>query len=136
MPASQNPLVQLLKSDPRYKLEAYLFVQESLTYARDSLRLGSSESSEGEPAKAESHLSGQQLCEAARVLAIEQYGLLAQVVLAHWGIRSTKDIGNLVYNLINIGLMKKSRADRREDFDDVYEFDEAFQQDFKATLPE
>ena len=76
-------------------------------------------------------MTGQQLCEACRLYAIEQYGYLAKIVLANWGIHSTSDFGELVYNLIRIEQMRKSENDRREDFDDVYSFDDAFEPEFE-----
>ena len=50
---------------------------------------------------------------------------------ASWGIHSTSDLGELVYNLIRIEQMRKSDTDRREDFDDVYSFDDAFEPEFE-----
>ena len=126
-------LRKLLEEDPRFSLGAYAFVQEALQFAQRELQLGevqpsddAGESPEPDAAAAEPHLTGQQLCEAARQLALSQYGMLARHVLRNWGIRSTNDIGEIVYNLIRIGLFKKSKNDRREDFDDVFDFDEAF----------
>jgi uncharacterized repeat protein (TIGR04138 family) len=57
------------------------------------------------------------------------------LVLNSWGVHSTSDFGEIVYNLIGIREMKKSDSDRREDFDDVYDFDEAFVKDFAILLP-
>ncbi len=77
------------------------------------------------------HVTGQQLCQACRQYALQQYGYLAKMVLANWGVRQTGDFGNLVYNLIRIEQMRKSETDRREDFDDVYCFDGAFEPEFE-----
>ena len=79
------------------------------------------------------HVSGQQLCEAMRVYAHQEYGYLAKQVLNHWGIRSTGDFGEIVFNLIEVGLMRKTPDDRREDFDDVFDFEEGFQRSFQIT---
>jgi len=70
----------------------------------------------------ERHVSGQDLCEAIRCYALTQYGLLAQNVFHHWGIHSTDDFGEIVFNLIDIGQMRKTDNDRREDFKNVYDF--------------
>lgn len=128
---------QLLEDDQRYTLEAYQFVREALAYAHDILNMSGAESTDeaDEDAEIEHHLSGQQLCEAIRQYALEQYGYMTQVVLGSWGITSTGDFGEIVYNLINIRMMKKSPADRREDFNDVYDFDQAFREDFRITEP-
>jgi uncharacterized repeat protein (TIGR04138 family) len=137
-----HPIVRLLRKDSRYAIEAYQFVREALSYAQDVLNMGSEppgeEEEEFDPALAqvERHLTGQQLCDAIRQYALEQYGYMAKVVLDRWGVRKTGDFGDIVYNLIDVGLMKKSDDDRREDFDDVYDFAEAFQRQFQITRPE
>ena len=79
------------------------------------------------------HIRGQELCHALRQLALDQFGLMAKLVLASWGIRTTSDFGEIVYNLIGIGEMSKSNGDRREDFDDVFDFDQAFVRAFAIT---
>lgn len=81
----------------------------------------------------ETHLSGRELCEAVRQYALQQYGFLARQVLANWGIHSTSDLGEIVYNLIRIDVFKKSPSDRREDFNDVYDFEDAFQYDVRTS---
>jgi len=137
MSGQHHPIFQLLKRDSRYKLEAYQFVRDALSYAHDEMGMGqAAQTSESQEPQPEAHLTGQQLCEAIRVYAIEQFGLMARVVLNNWGIARTGDFGDIVYNLIDIGLMKKSETDRREDFDDVYNFDEAFDRHFKITQAE
>lgn len=151
-----NPLCELLARDLRYKVDAYLFVLEALSYGQDSLGLGAEpadEDLEPRPADppptagrsrgararrppAERHLSGQQLCEAAKRYALQQYGFLARTVLGTWGIHSTRDFGEIVFNMIEIGQMRKTRRDKREDFDDVYDFDEAFTRDLSFNVPD
>ncbi len=130
-----RPIVQLLRKDPRYKLDAYQFVRHALAYAQEDLGM-TGEPGEDPGGEQERHLTGQQLCEAVRLLALEQFGYMAKVVLNSWGLTSTSDVGNIVYNLIEIGLMKKSPRDRREDFDNVFDFDSALQRDFRITMPE
>ena len=81
----------------------------------------------------ERHLTGQDLCEAVRQFSIQEYGYMARVVLKSWGLESTGDIGNIVYNLIDIGRMKKSENDRRDHFDNVFDFENAFEKEFEIT---
>ncbi len=130
-----HPFQQVLEQDPRYSLEAYEFVCDALSYAREVLGYGSLEPVEGEqkPRK-ERHLTGQQLCEASRRMAIERYGMMAKAVLNSWGVHSTGDLGEIVYNLISAEQMSKSARDRREDFDDVFDFQKAFLDDFDFSL--
>ena len=134
--AANKSLVRLLKEDTRYKLDAYHFVREALTFAQEELGMGAPPEFDSEQGVYEPHLTGQQLCEAIRIYALQQFGYMAKVVLNSWGVYSTNDFGEIVYNLIRIGQMKKSKHDRREDFDDVYDFDTAFRQEFQITLPD
>ncbi len=134
----------LLAEDTRFKIEAYQFIRESLQYAHEHIA-GSSPGEHQDFVEAEEfdedyessddtnprHVTGQQLCESCRQYALQQYGYLAKIVLASWGIRQTGDFGDLVYNLIRIEQMRKSDTDRREDFDDVFCFDDAFEPEFE-----
>jgi uncharacterized repeat protein (TIGR04138 family) len=139
-----HPIAKLLKDDRRYKIDAYAFVFEALNYAHNALNMGTeqpAESEEEEPdeggsREAERHLTGQQLCEGIRRFALEQYGYLAQDVLKSWGVTSTSDFGEIVFNLIRVGQMRKTKEDTREDFDNVFDFETGLRQSFKITLPE
>ncbi len=135
-----HPIAKLVKEDRRYKLDAYAFVFDALHYAHNQLGMGADRAAgegeeEGEEAP-ERHLTGQQLCEAIRLYALEQYGYMAQCVLNSWGVRSTSDFGEIVFNLINIGHMRKTEDDVREDFDDVFDFESGLRQSFKISPPE
>ena len=123
-----HPIFQLLQTDLRYQLNAYQFVRDSLAYAQEVLPDEESEE-ENEP-----HLTGQQLCEAIRLFAIDQFGYMSKTVLNNWGIQGTNDFGEIVYNLIDIGMMKKSETDEREHFADVYSFEKAFVEDFQIDV--
>jgi uncharacterized repeat protein (TIGR04138 family) len=140
-----HPIAKLLSEDRRYTVEAYAFVLEALNYAHNVLDMGAEAPSESAGAAEEQgeeeesvgrHVSGQELCEAARRLAIEHYGYMAKTVLNSWGVKCTGDFGEIVYNLIRIGEMRKTRHDCREDFDEVYDFDEAFRQQFRIAPSE
>lgn len=122
-----HPIIELLQQDLRYHIEAYQFVREALAYAQETLKMPR------QGAEGEHHITGQQLCEAIRQYALDQYGYMALTVLNNWGVHRTGDFGEIVYNLIRIKHMKKSDSDRREDFDDVYEFATAFEPVFELT---
>ena len=134
-----HPITELLKEDSRFAFDAYVFVFESLNYAQNALGMGEEavseppEAAEGETPQR--HVTGQQLCEAIRQFALEQYGYMAKDVLASWGVHNTGDFGEIVFNLIRIGQMRKTPQDNREDFDDVYDFDTAFREEFKISPP-
>ncbi len=81
-------------------------------------------------------MTGRELCESVKKVALGQYGLLAATVLAHWGIRSTSDIGDIVYNMIAAGDLEKTPSDSRADFDNVYDFATALKPKLALALDE
>jgi uncharacterized repeat protein (TIGR04138 family) len=140
-----DSFIALLREDRRYKPEAYIFIFEALSYAQNVLGMGAEKPSETSAhvhaAKeseevAERHVTGQELCEAIRQYALHQYGYMSKIVLNSWGLHNTGDFGEVVFNLIRIGKMKKTPSDTRVDFNDIYEFDRAFRDDFHITPPE
>jgi uncharacterized repeat protein (TIGR04138 family) len=103
----------LLKRDSRYRPEAYDFIRQALEF-------------QGQRAQVRGHLSGRDLLEGFRDLAIQRYGPLARMVLEQWGIRRTEDVGEVVFNMVDVGLLSKTETDRREDFAGVYDFRDVF----------
>ena len=59
---------------------------------------------------------------------------MAKVVLNSWNVQTTRDFGEIVYKLIEIGEMTKSDNDQLDDFDNVYDFGEALQQQYEITM--
>ncbi len=104
-----------------YPLEAFAFVREGLGYAVRRIHEDPEALRDDER-----HITGQQLCMGLRDFAIARYGLLAPTVLEHWHVRRTYDFGRIVFTMIDAGLMSKTQSDTIEDFQAVYDFDEAF----------
>jgi uncharacterized repeat protein (TIGR04138 family) len=134
----RNDLAGVLARDPRYPIQAYGFVLESLEYTKRSLkkRVQTRSRARGKAFAPASHVSGRELCEGARRLALEHYGLMALTVLNLWGIRSTSDLGEIVFNLIASGDLEKTSNDSRSDFDRVFDFEIALRRDFVLALDE
>ena len=72
------------------------------------------------------HLTPRELLEGYRIHSINEFGCLAKTVLDRMGLRETKDIGNIVFQLIEFDLMEKQERDKREEFNNVYDFDVVF----------
>ena len=115
-------ILDLTRRDPRYRPEAYHFMFEALDYTL-SMRGG-----------ARRHVSGPEIMEGVRRHALEQFGFLARTVFAQWGITSTDDFGEIVFNLIKVDLLQKTADDRKEDFYGLYDFEEAFDDAFEQAL--
>lgn len=106
-------LAEIRRRDGKYNERAYVFVLAALEFAQTRL-----------PARR--HLSGVELAWACRDFALEQFGMLAGSVLTHWGICSTEDFGQIVFMLIDVGLLAQQPNDKLEDFEHVYDFAEVF----------
>ncbi len=115
----ETALDRVLESDPRYDRAAYLFVQAALDFFQRRHREG----------RRGLHVSGAEVLEGIRELAIAEYGPMARSVLNSWGILRGEDVGEVVYNLIGVGLMAKTDEDRKEDFAGVMAFDESLDRD-------
>lgn len=116
----EEMLEPILAADRRYAAEAYLFIQEGLEYTVKKL-------------KKPRHVSGQELLEGIRDFALRQFGPITRRVLSEWGINACVDFGNIVFNLVDHGLLGKTEKDSIEDFMEGYDFNEAFITPFKPA---
>ena len=97
----------------RYNERAYLFLLGTIEFLQSRLEV-------------RRHVTAAELAWACRDFALQQYGLLAPVVLAHWGITRTEDLGRIVYTLVEVGLLVTQPGYHESDFDAVYQFTDAF----------
>jgi|SRR5690625_858 len=102
---------------PHYHSTAYIFVLAALHHVIESL-------------PAPRHISGQELAEGVRELAIERFGPMARTVLEYWGISATRDLGDIVFALVDCGILLTQEDDSPEDFEDVFDFEEAFEKGY------
>jgi uncharacterized repeat protein (TIGR04138 family) len=129
----QNPdfgdiVASICKEDARFDRKAYDFVRLGLEHTVKELR--KKDSSRAERSR---HVSGSELLEGLRAYALDQYGPLAKTVLNAWGIRRCRDFGDIVFNLIEYNVFSKTDNDRREDFSDIFDFEEAFVKPFQPA---
>ena len=117
----------MCSADPRYSVQAYYFLREALDFTINLL----SKPTEGP----ERHVSGRELLEGVRQYALQEYGPLARTVLAQWGINTTDDFGQIVFNLVQKGILGKTERDKMEDFTNGYDFDTAFRAPFLPDVP-
>ena len=107
----------LKKSHPQFHEDAYLFLLSAFE--------GFIEGIEGDR-----QLEGRELAQGVCQLALERYGPMAKTVLEHWGINRTEDLGDIVYALIDCGILVRESGDCREDFCDVFDFEEVFEKNY------
>ena len=106
-------LDDILDREPRYKREAYIFILEALefTVGRENKRR---------------HISADELLDGIRRYAQEKFGPMSRTVIDHWGIRSTRDFGTLVFHLLDKNVLAKSDTDSIDDFNNAFDIDSAF----------
>jgi uncharacterized repeat protein (TIGR04138 family) len=113
---------QICQKDSRYSPDAYHFVQEGLNHTLKSLKRGGQH--------AHRHVSGQELLHGLREFALKEYGPMSKAVLNEWSIATTDDFGQVVFNLVNSGVLGKNENDSPTDFKNVFTFEEAFVKPF------
>jgi len=127
-------LIEIADKDGRYAWEAYTFVLESLSHTQRMF--GKSNPAQGQTAGPEHHVTARELLEGICSLARQEFGLMAWVVFQRWGVRKTDDFGEIIFNLIHAGVLFKNEQDRREDFHDVFDFEQALTEDYQIDLEE
>ena len=123
----EDRIVQVRRRDRRFARNAYEFVLDALDHTM--VELGRDEKA-GEAR----HVGGRELLNGIRALAAEQFGPMGSLVFSRWGIRSTEDFGEIVFNLVEAGLLSRRPEDSRFDFADGYDFEEAFSELFRDRL--
>jgi uncharacterized repeat protein (TIGR04138 family) len=113
---------RLRRRYPSYHETAYLFILSALQFTIDRL---------GEPR----HITGRELAAGCRDLAVERWGLMARSVLQYWGIRTTRDLGEIVFALVECGVLVKRDDDCLEDFESVFSFEDAFDRQYPWSSP-
>ena len=126
-----DEVVELIcKEDPRYDRKAYTFLRQALDHTVKELK-----KKEAAKAGRSQHVSGAELLLGLRSFALDQYGPLSKTVLNSWGVTRCGDFGEMVFNLIEYNVFSKTENDRREDFTELYSFDDAFIKPFLPTHP-
>ncbi|PYK11705.1 MAG: hypothetical protein DME65_06590 [Verrucomicrobia bacterium] len=121
-------LDSIVKSDPRYERDAYVFLRDALDFTTKQQK-----KTKGTSVR---HVSGPELLEGLRQYALKEFGPMVMTVFHSWGIQSSGDIGNMVFNLIGAGIFGKTETDSLEDFKNVYDFEEVFVKPFAPEKPE
>ena len=112
----------ILAKDSRYTRDAYHFLREALDFTQKLI----SKENKG----AVRHVTGQELLDGIRQFALQQFGPMTMTVFEEWGINQCRDFGEMVFNMVENSLLAKTEKDTREDFQDGYDFTEAFRKPF------
>ena len=122
LPPFTKAVARICTRDRRYAPDAFLFLHEGLMHTLKQIQ---------EKEKKARQITGVELADGLRRHALEQYGPLTMTVLGHWGVRSTRDFGEIVFALLDAGLLGKTEEDKIEDFNACYDFEAAFRAPFR-----
>ncbi len=111
----------ICEHDMRYQQGAYAFVMESLSYTQKKY-------------KASKHVSGEEILEGIKELLMKKFGPMTMPVLKNWGIKSTVDFGNIIFNLVDNEILSKTKEDDIQTFHDGYDFDDVFLKGYRKQL--
>ena len=113
----------IVARDPRYHRDAYHFLREALDYTQKAI----SKANQGKVR----HITGQELLAGIRAFALAQYGPMTLALLQEWGVNRCEDFGEIVFNLVEQRVLRKTDTDTRADFAGGYDFDDAFAKPFR-----
>ncbi len=111
----------ICSQDSRYYPEAYEFVMEALSFSQKRFRKYK-------------HISGEELLTGINTLLLKKFGPMTLTVLKHWGIKTTDDFGNIVYNLVENRVLAKDTHDHYDSFKNAYDFNEVFDKGYRKQL--
>ena len=116
-------LDKILVANPRYARDAYHFLREALDFTQKII-------SKEDKGKTRKHVTGQELLGGIRQHALQQFGPMTVTVFAEWGVTNCKDFGEMVFHMVESGLLAKTEKDSRDDFQEGYDFSDAFEKPF------
>ena len=126
-----HALYDLVRDDPRYPVEAYEFVCDAVAFTQEML---GREPHEDDPPDTDYHVCGEELARGACQMAVCEFGMMAPVVFRQWGIRTTDDIGRIVFNLIKANKLSQSDRDDPADFHDLFDVEKVLAEGFELTI--
>jgi len=115
-------LDKILAADARFHRDAYLFMREALDFTQKLV----GRENQGKVR----HVTGQELLDGLRQYALQQFGPMSMTVFEEWGIHNCQNFGEIVFNMVEIGLLAKTDKDTRDDFHTGYDFTEAFRKPY------
>lgn len=114
-------ITEIVEFDSRYSPQAYFFLLEALAYTQKRF-------------KVDHHVTSQELLKGIQYLLLRQFGAMTLVVLKHWGIKSSEDFGCIVFNLVEKGVLSKTKEDDITHFKNAFDFEQVFCVDYRRKF--
>ncbi len=117
----QTIIEHISEQDIRYKEDAYEFVMEALSLTQKKM-------------KCARHITSEELLQGMKQLLMKKYGPMTMTVLEYWGVKTTEDFGNIVFNLVDNKVLSKTEEDDIEMFKNAYDLKEVFEHGYRKQL--
>lgn len=114
-----DEFADILKEDTRYDARAYAFILAAVKDVTDT---------DDGPKQVGAH----ELLDGIADFALDEFGPMTYTVFTEWGVKSTEDIGEIVYHLVDTHRIGKSDTDDRADFIGGFDFREEFLAPYEA----
>lgn len=112
---------EICEHDHRFHADSYNFLKDALDFTLKRIV-----DEESQPR----HVNGAELMLGFRDYTLQEFGPMSKPILKEWGITKTRDVGDMVFNLIGASVFSKEEGDSPSDFDKIYSFKEAFEKPF------
>jgi uncharacterized repeat protein (TIGR04138 family) len=110
---------EALAASVGYPVDAVMFVRDALRWVEAT----------GRPhPDGRLHATALDVCRGVRDYAARYFNDQAEALdlLAEWKLRSSEDVGRIIYGMVEAGLLKTSRQDSPCDFDSLFVLDDLF----------
>lgn len=128
----EEAVATIFGRDKRFDVHAYFFLKDALDFTLKHVA-----DTNGGQAR---HVTGQELLAGFRDLALQQFGPMGYTLMKEWGVRQCRDVGDMVFLLIEEGMFGRQDSDSLEDFSEVFDFEDSLVEPFlpkqaKAAAP-
>ena len=107
----EDDFADILAKDQRYNARAYALVSDVVHFLS------------GEQNR---HVSGEEVLDEFKERALDLFGPMTYTVLDEWGVHSTEDIGEMMFNLVDARRIGRGEHDTQDSFAGGYDFKETF----------
>jgi len=122
----QETVDNITRENPKYDSQVYYFLREALDYTIKMF-----DKPVDGPAR---HVSGTELLDGIRKYTLQEFGPISRTVLSKWGVTRCEDFGEIVFLMVEKGVLGKTDEDCKEDFSGGYDFDAAFSKPFRPSI--
>lgn len=112
----QETVELIIKKHPEYRADAYFFLHDTLQFSLKRRRKKA----------ASAYLTTQELMDGFRLKVLQDFGPMSMTLLNYWGIKKCEDIGQMIFYLVEAGVLGKTQSDTLSSFSNIFDFEKEF----------